>query len=257
MKTFIISSQPILILLLMLSSCEWDPYSRIPPDDRTISIYPGECLSSTMLGYVAHNRCVLSRDENGSRTGLAIGFKIYWDVIFDRLDCNLSCCIPSRDVYDKFGAESRRVKKAYNDIFDAYCERVNPTYPFGITSTIYYCGGLVMTADKEFAGVPAGENLESVIVPFSNNPEIYGITPIPTIDVPDGYSIIGKSIGIYFPIDDHELVAGEYVTFHLEIPVKVGLLLSLLRDRLTDPDAQMQYRDEVLTCDFTINHGLH
>lgn len=211
------------------------------------------------MGYAAHNKCVLSYDDNRPM-GLEIGFKMYWDVTGDILEPDLYRNIPSKDVYNTFGTYSRRVKKAYNDIFGAYYATANPN--LGITSTIYYCGGMIMTADKTFAGVPAGDNLaEVVIMPIPNDKyshvSRYGFTPIPTIDVPEGYSIIGNNTAIYFPIDDHVLIDGEEVTFHLEIPVKVGLLLTLLRDRLTNPDAQMQYRDEVLTCDFTINHGLH
>ena len=243
------------VVLFVLTSC----IGKITPGAREVSIYPGECLSSTRLGYVAHHKWVLSYDDNRPM-GLEIGFKMYWDVTSDILERELYRIIPSKDVYNTFGTDSRRVKKAYNDIFDAYYATANPN--LGITSTIYYCGGMVMTADKTFAGVPAGDNLAEVAIlsipnDKYNNVSRYGYTPIPTIDVPEGYAIIGKAIGIYFPIDDYVLVDGEEVTFRLEIPVKVGLLLTLLRDRLTNPDAQMQYRDEVLTCYFTINHGLH
>ena len=50
--------------------------------------------------------------------------------------------------------------------------------------------------------------------------------------------------------------AYETVNVHIEIPVKVGLFLNYLKDNKTNPDAQMLFRDEVLTCDFSMSIGL-
>lgn len=241
----------LLLSMLIFPSCEEFSIGSTPGYE--VSIYPGECLSNLSLDCVSSKQSFLISDA----PCFCIGFNVHWDIEYEHKHSHIYFGKPAKEVYNSFEKASKKVKNRYNELFDKYNAEVEPHNYEGVTSTVYYCGGLVMTADKEFAGVPAGENLEPVILPFSDIPKKYGLTPIPTINIPDGYSIIGKSIGIYFPIGSHELVAGEEVTFHLEIPVKVGLLLTLLRDRLIDPDAQMQYRDEVLTCDFTINHGLH
>lgn len=240
-----------LLPVLVFSSCEEITIGTTP--EYEVSIYPGECLSSFHLGYNSHKQQNLAGDV----PSLCIGFKLFWDVEYEHPHSHIFYGKPSKITYDLFDKDSKKVKKAYSKVFDNYNAEVKPHNYEGVTSTVYYCGGLDMIADKDFAGIPAGKNLESAIIPFSVSPKVYGLTPVPTIDVPESYIPLGKGVAIYFPLEGHELVDGEEVTFHLEIPVKVGLMLTLLRDRLTDPDAQMQYRDEVLTCDFTINHGLH
>jgi hypothetical protein len=78
---------------------------------------------------------------------------------------------------------------------------------------------------------------------------------IPSIQVPDGYTPILPGLVLSFPVGENEVV-NEDVTFHIEIPVKVGMFLTLLKDRFTYPEAEMQFRDEILTCDFTIPRNL-
>ena len=237
--------------MLIFSSCEEFSIGSTPGYE--VSIYPGECLSSLSLDCVSSKQSFLISDA----PCFCIGFNVHWNIEYEHRHSHIYFGKPAKEVYNSFEKASKKVKNRYNELFDKYNAEVEPHNYEGVTSTVYYCGGLDMIADKDFAGIPAGKNLESAIIPFSVSPKVYGLTPVPTIDVPESYIPLGKGVAIYFPLEGHELVDGEEVTFHLEIPVKVGLLLTLLRDRLTDPDAQMQYRDEVLTCDFTINHGLH
>ena len=42
----------------------------------------------------------------------------------------------------------------------------------------------------------------------------------------------------------------------LEIPVKVVMYLNWLDDRITDPNAPIPYREDVLRCEFTVDKGL-
>ena len=67
-------------------------------------------------------------------------------------------------------------------------------------------------------------------------------------------SVTGATEGQFW-IEDHEVV-NEYVTFKIEMPLKVGMMLTLLRDRLTDPDATMQFRDELFTGNVMFPNGL-
>ena len=61
---------------------------------------------------------------------------------------------------------------------------------------------------------------------------------------------------MYFPIEGFELV-DEEVTFNITLPIKLGMCLNWINDLLTDPDAEYQYKDVILTETFTINKGLH
>lgn len=45
--------------------------------------------------------------------------------------------------------------------------------------------------------------------------------------------------------------AGSY-DFTLEIPVKVGQYLHYLKDSIDDPNAKVQFKDDVCTCNFTV-----
>ena len=71
------------------------------------------------------------------------------------------------------------------------------------------------------------------------------------------YTSMANATGIYFciPTEDCELTEEE-VTFELNIPVKVVMYLNWINDKLTDPDAPVPYKDEVLHCKFTTRYGL-
>ncbi|MBR3744494.1 MAG: hypothetical protein IKN31_05225 [Bacteroidales bacterium] len=236
-------------LLIIIVSC--NKFGPRQPAYK-VGIYPGECLESTQLGYGGHGL----ESIRGDKMVFVIGLRPYWNIEEGWKESHIYSTFPSKEVYALFGDTAKKVKKAYTEILDRYINVANHYEFNGVTSTVYYCGNMLLKADKMFAGVPAGENIAATVLPFVQDEMRFEITPIPTIDVPDSYYPLGETVRLCFLTDNYEYVSEE-VTFHLEIPVKVGLMLTLLRDRLTDPDAQMQYRDEVLTCDFTINHGLH
>ena len=53
-----------------------------------------------------------------------------------------------------------------------------------------------------------------------------------------------------------KMLTNEWVKFTLEIPVKVVMYLNWLDDRITDPNAPIPYREDVLRCEFTVDKGL-
>ncbi len=137
-----------------------------------------------------------------------------------------------------------------------------------------------MIADKEFAGVPAGENiavlfrkrrLKTYVTPFDIDQDdmlllrtsswmiVYG----PSNDVGDynadeaTYPKVEKQAFLDFSISaqDCDFVT-EQVNFTIEIPIRSAQYLTWLNDRLTDENAQMTWKDEVLTCTFSSNVGL-
>lgn len=72
--------------------------------------------------------------------------------------------------------------------------------------------------------------------------------------MPPGLSI-GMSGGFKIAsIEQYEVVPWDKVTLKVEIPVRVGMFLHWLNDLKTDPDAKMEFRDEVLSGEVTISN---
>ena len=175
--------------------------------------------------------------------------------------------VPSDEIFAAFGNDADQIKTSYWEAFDNFGKCVDnsgkliDSYRSGITSTttVYInVNDIVITADTEFAGVPAGENLASIahITDCSCN---CGNKPISDIIVPQNhFPLMNSGFRLWFRGADFEgySIVRDDVNLHIEIPVKVGLFLTMLRDRLTNPEAEMQYRDEVLTCDCHITHNI-
>ena len=182
--------------------------------------------------------------------------------------------IPSDEVFESFGINSNRVKDEFEGVYSRLCfgqpDFKGDALWFHII-TILYNGGISLKANKEFAGYPAGEDLAPVIMchPAWNKPE--GIDdPIVTypindrifvddlLGIPLNYKSVLSSDGVEFviPMGEHKLVEEE-VTFELEIPVKVVMYLTWLNNKLSDPNAPVPFREEVLHCRFTSKYGVH
>ena len=81
------------------------------------------------------------------------------------------------------------------------------------------------------------------------NDKIINISPI--VEALNNYDCFWDFIQVCIPVlDSKEVVEG--ITFTLTIPVKVGLYLTWLNDKLSDPDAPFPYYDDTLTCTFTL-----
>lgn len=178
--------------------------------------------------------------------------------------------IPSEDLFAAFGNNKEQVKKEYYNLFNACAQSKTANY-FSI-STILYNGGITLTANKEYAGVPAGENLASFITAslsgFPSGTQMpdpvissYFNTPASvaaSLGLPLDYISMTGAEDICFTIpkpQDCQIVQ-ESVTFELKIPVKVVLLLSWLNDRLDDENAPVPCREEELHCTFTVPYRI-
>ena len=229
-------SQVLLFLCLVMPvAC-----NSFPPSEyaKGFSLIPGECLASTELTH-----CTLFYGNPYSYDlEMFLDLKMKNELMSDG-DQVISYYVPDPDVYDEFGKNGRRVKKEYDEIRSA-CQYANYIYP-----TIYKTGQLRITADKPFAGIPAGEEL-----PFElfNNFEQFPPLRDASLDFNYYKQAVGPNCVLRFPTDGREWKR-ETVHFHVELPVKVGLFLTYLNDRIQDPGADMQFRDEVLTCDFAVN----
>lgn len=240
----------ILATLLPLSAC--DKFAATPAPLKPCSLFAGEGLISNQLTISSFRE---TTQVTGGTTALVQTLKMpfsYQTDIVRKVGNHIIeyRYIPSEEVFDALGEESKRVKAEY-EIFYGKLREIGPG---SAGSTIYYCGGMTLTADKDFAGIPAGEDLSGIVANFPERKEWPAID-IPSIQVPDGYTPILPGLVLSFPVGENEVV-NEDVTFHIEIPVKVGMFLTLLKDRFTYPEAEMQLRDEILTCDFTIPRNL-
>ena len=115
-----------------------------------------------------------------------------------------------------------------------------------------------LTSSHDFHGIIAGDDLSSIAYLYSDELP-YDEYELPIITVPSDYQLLSPVMLVRIPLSEDDVIEDEDITFHIELPVKVGMFLAMLNDRLTDPDAEMQFRDEVLTCDFTIprNEPVH
>lgn len=208
-------------------------------DIRENSLVPGECLSSGSLAF-------LGAKDNASGN-ICLNFALDCAVQYEALSSrggNVSCYryAPAKEVYAAFGADANDVRKeyerAYEDIFGTFAaDRCD--------FTIYYDGGITLTADARYAGHPAGEDLLPELAPAAFLP--YGERTIPS----EGFEYdfrLHRAVSILIP----KSKAAVDVTFTLALPVKVGLYLTWLGNRCTDPDAPYPYREETLTCTFTV-----
>ncbi len=239
------------------------------------SIIPGECLKSPILSYDDNgfrdihtigglnisgwiNPGILPPDIDYSSRVFTIPLKMDIDVIKDTLLMTSSgFCLeyrfaPTDLTYEQFGTNATTIKKEYDTIYNAVCFP-DSDLPCRYTTILYERKLISLTANIPFAGSPAHEDFGShIYVGIFRYDE--------TLDVPGveyGDSIVALNYGIvlFIPVEDYQ-ITNEAVTLTLEMPVKVGMYLHWLNDRLTNPDAKIQYRDETLTCKFTIYKGL-
>lgn len=258
----------IMALLPLLISCGKAAW----PGDRYIHMLTGECLNSTELRYYLPDGV----DQQTYGNCFVFGFTLdincqqekdrYWNDYIHRFK-------PSDEIYDNFGTNKETVRNEYN----AICETLeNEDHGDGVI-TLLYNGGISLTADKEFAGYSAGEDLGHLIHgPFrfgnycgEQAEAMFGVDPViattkniksrldPIFQIPLDYISMPEGDGVSFHISmgDYKLT-DEKVTFELKIPVRVVMYLNWLNDKISNPDAPVPYEDKVLHCTFTTRYGL-
>lgn len=249
------------LLSISFVSCGGLPVGQRYPDLR--SLLPGECLDDTELEadpvlYRESEKCIsfsfklpLSRHELVSRSSHP------WS--HDKDD------LPTEDLFESFGVKKKDVQEAYTKAYDSFFN-ISKASNSGHApyTTILYTGNFSLTADKEFAGIPAGEDLSCLVHSgygeacpvlssfYSSREETAAILSIPY----DYICLLETSIWFVIPVVDHS-VTNENVTFHLDVPVRVIQYLHWLNERLASPNAEPPYYDTVLHSTFTSGVGLH
>lgn len=275
----------ITISSLIICSCFLHGFasSCVPAADpdltyNEISLIPGECLIDNNL------QCIYSNSHRHGDEYLfrfAVNVDTEYEVIKSGVYFISTYPIihrhrPSDSFFNKFGNNSKKIKTEYDRIW----QELDISQ-----STLFYQEGISLTADKEFAGIPAGENLAQLITTITNGDRYHWeqskhfyISPF-DIDKDNMlalytsrvYYIYGQSNNMddYFaddliikdvekraffdliiPAQDCSFVP-ETVQFKLEVPIKSAQYLNWLNDKLTNENAAMTWKDEVLTCSFS------
>lgn len=239
----------IVFLSVCASSCSIGPIP--PPLEKTF--LPGECLRSPALIFSRFYLYEGKYRTDGTRqTFFVFSFAMDMKCVFSPAPPRgVDRYLPTDDVFNAFVDNCPSIKELYED---AWHEVIESRAGLCFSSSIFYDSGISLTADKEFAGFPAGDNIASSV--FFEGPVPANFHSIPVGDSFTYNYYLPQGFALRIPINDFDIV-DEDITFNLSIPVKVGLYLTWLSNKLTDPDAPFPYREETLTCTFTVNKGLH
>lgn len=237
----------IVFLSVCALSCNKD--SSVP-EAMEETFLPGECLRSPALSFSNF----LINDYTGPN-GFVFSFTMDMNCEYSRLGPPWASrdyrYLPTDDVFNAFEGSCPNIKELYEEVWQEVTDsRAGNCF----SSSIFYDSGISLTADKEFAGFPAGDNIASSV--FFEGPVPANFHSIPVGDSFTYNYYLPQGFALRIPINDFDIV-DEDITFNLSIPVKVGLYMTWLSNKLTDPDAPFPYREETLTCTFTVNKGLH
>lgn len=249
------------------------------PAATYVRLLTGECLNDTEIVYYVPDGedQQLYGEEDSNKPGhevfFSFGFTFDLNHNVEKLSRWEYRDVPSDELFDSFGGNSKKVRREFEAIYEAF--EIKGVSPHEEVITLLYEGGASLVANKTFAGYPAGTDLGEFLtcsyMPGGRDEavSIYGVDPVvgsvynikesldPVLNIPLDYisMLRGSGISFNFPIGNSELVKEE-VTFDLKIPVKVVMYLNWINDKISDPDAPVPYKDEVLHCTFTTRYGL-
>jgi hypothetical protein len=168
------------------------------------------------------------------------------DKEYRRIERRKGGWIPSEAVFNSFGSQAKQVKNEFNAIY----ETLPQASPCSRTVTIYH-KDIKITSNAEVCGVEPGENLYPSIFSLRSYDKGY---QLPEDTIPEGYAPLSTyaAFTIWAKDNNREVVDGN-PTFYIEIPVKIGMYLTYLNEKRTNPAARLQYRDDVLT--YTLSIG--
>lgn len=236
------------VLLLALCCVSCHMFAPGQPSPTRMVFLTGECLDTAEMS------------DSGSRVSdgkIDFRFDLALNCESDRWGKNIGDhyrYIPDEDIFESYGKNKKKVKKAYDELFESVVDSCTEKWQndeFSVV-TIMYEGGLSLTANKDFAGIPAGDDLASLVVlGYGFDSAAGGF-----LDIPLGNSTMLEDY-LNFSISTSGFeVTEESVGFELKIPVKVVMYLDWLNDRISDPDAEVSCKDEILHCKFSTDFGL-
>ncbi|MBQ9310257.1 MAG: hypothetical protein IJ222_05255 [Bacteroidales bacterium] len=247
----------ILILVISCVACN----KAGTPGAKEKSFIPGDCLVGNTLIY----------DKNGVNDAKANYYYDYNEdaiVFWFSLDMNVEKksvadgyrdykYVPTADTFHSFGTNSYVVKNNYERIWeDLICSLQTEV----MATSVFYNGGLTLTANKVFGGKAPGENLASLLElrPVNRYDYFYKSGGVVRIPLSQDFSyeyMVPSTFALMIPCGIYKR-KNEAVTMTLDIPVRIVYYLSWLNAKVVDPDISMPYKDEILHCEFTIGSRL-
>ena len=227
-------------MILSFVSC-----NKLPPNPRSYSLLPGECLKSTEL--------IFNEAYDASYNGTGV-MRFFFSL---DMDCTLAALSnsdgyrfePGKGVFRSFNDKADAVKKAYFDFYDEL-----QFLSSGDLTTIYYNGneGMQLISHNKFAEYDKGADLGSLLF-FPENKYPAFESNLPGIDNSDGLHQLYKRFMVLLPCDVWSINLADIYNFTFIIPVKAGQYLNYLNERLNDPDTKVSFKDMTLTCNITVS----
>lgn len=257
----------LIIITTVICACD---KAGIVADTEPIekTVLPGECFKSTSL-------CFAGLQESSFMYTSVYTLPFLFDendIYYDKVSLGAPYSVrdfsyrPSEEAYRLFADNANTV----HSIFEDYLQDIMFEAPENFQlSTIFYDSGISLIGDKDFAGFKAGENIvadamdyptwysakeKSVCILDFLYPADHFVLPIDD-NFTYRYALCYRGVSIRVPQRNFRVIDDD-VTFTLTIPVKIGLYLTWINDKIANPDAPFPYREEVLTCTFTIHKRL-
>lgn len=233
---------------------------------------PGECIASTELNYYSPQD-FSDIDQVLVDDRVSFGFTLNLSNTQKVLEYPPSTyrVYPSEEIFNSYGNNKELVYDGFVNAVDDYLSSLPMLSANYDLATILYTEGISLVADSEFAGYQPGENLAPLLTcvyRYQSAVPLAGDTIIASplnardltadaFDIPLNYMTMTGAYGLSFaiPIGDHKVVE-ERVKIELNIPVKVVMYLTWLNDRISNPNAPILYKEEVLHCTFTTIFGV-
>lgn len=262
-KTIMKRILPAILLLGLLMACNKSGFSAATTAVREHTFLTGECLKdNTLKPHVYEDTGLPYRVETrlnyktnkAEPVGVTISLQLNLEKEYVPISgkTNTYGWLPTEAVFNTFGSSAQTVKNDFNTVYGS----LNKPDPYSKTVTIYY-GDVEITSNAEVCGVAPGENLYPSVFNFRSIDSASACSyQLPEDTIPEGYFPLNPYAAFtILAKDGHEVVDGN-PTFNFKIPVKVGMYLTYLNDKRTNPEAKMQYRDEVLTHTITIGKNV-
>jgi len=233
---------------------------------------PGECIASTELNYYSpKDFSDIDQVVRDNRVGFGFTLDLSNTQKVLELPPSTYRVYPSEVIFNSFGKNKELVYDGFVNAVDNYLSALPILSSNYDLATILYTDGISLIANSEFAGYAPGENLAPILTcayHYRSGVSLIGDTVIASplnahdltadaFGIPLDYLTMTGAYGLSFdiPIGNYKVVE-ERVSFELSIPVKVVMYLTWLNDRISNPNAPIPYKEEVLHCTFTTIFGV-